>query len=41
VTGTGIGLPGSRGVIEQHGGTLTLASREGDGALATVRLPQM
>ncbi|HME20649.1 MAG TPA: PAS domain S-box protein [Acetobacteraceae bacterium] len=36
--GTGIGLGVSRGIVEAHGGTLTLASAEG-GARFIVRLP--
>lgn len=39
VAGTGIGLAGSRQIVEQHGGTITLESTEGAGATVTVRLP--
>lgn len=39
VGGTGIGLAGSRQIIEQHGGTLTATSVEGSGSCFTVRLP--
>ena len=38
--GTGLGLTLCREVIEAHGGRLSLANREGGGALATVWLPQ-
>lgn len=38
-TGTGLGLPISRGVAEKHGGTLTLTSVEGRGTRAVLRLP--
>ncbi len=37
--GTGIGLAGSRQVVEQHGGTITVASQEGQGTTVTVTLP--
>jgi CheY-like chemotaxis protein len=37
--GTGIGLGVSRGVVEAHGGTLSLAARNGGGARFVVRLP--
>jgi signal transduction histidine kinase len=37
--GTGLGLPIARRIVEAHGGTLDLRSREGEGALATLSLP--
>jgi two-component system, NtrC family, nitrogen regulation sensor histidine kinase NtrY len=39
-TGTGLGLTLCREIIEAHGGRLSLANREGGGALVTVWLPQ-
>lgn len=38
-TGTGLGLPLSLGIIEYHGGTINLSSREGRGATVTLELP--
>lgn len=38
--GTGIGLAGAREIVEHHGGTLTVASREGAGTTVSVRLPR-
>jgi two-component system NtrC family sensor kinase len=38
--GTGIGLGLSRGIVEAHGGTLTLASADGSGARFLLRLPR-
>jgi signal transduction histidine kinase len=37
--GTGLGLPIARRIVEAHGGTLVLASRDGAGAVATLSLP--
>jgi two-component system, NtrC family, sensor kinase len=38
-SGSGIGLPLSLGIIENHGGTLTVRPREQVGTLATFELP--
>jgi K+-sensing histidine kinase KdpD len=37
--GSGLGLAVCRGILEAHGGTLTLANRTGGGAAVTVTLP--
>jgi two-component system sensor histidine kinase PilS (NtrC family) len=37
--GTGLGLPTVHRIVEAHGGTLAVASREGEGATFVVRLP--
>jgi signal transduction histidine kinase len=39
VEGTGLGLSLSRALVELHGGTLEIASTEGEGTTVTVRLP--
>jgi signal transduction histidine kinase len=39
VPGSGVGLAGVRHVVEQHGGTVSVESREGGGSKFTVRLP--
>ncbi len=37
--GTGLGLPIARRIVEAHGGTLALQSREGEGTVATLSVP--
>jgi len=37
--GTGLGLAISRQLIEQHGGTIGIESRAGEGTRFTIRLP--
>lgn len=39
IEGSGIGLAGTKQIVEQHGGTIAAQSREGEGATFTVRLP--
>lgn len=39
VPGTGVGLASARMILAQHGGTIAVDSREGQGATFTVRLP--
>ncbi len=39
VTGTGLGLPISRGLVEAHGGTLTAENHHADGVRFIIRLP--
>ena len=39
IKGSGIGLASARHIIEQHGGTISVASQEGVGSTFTIRLP--
>lgn len=39
IRGTGIGLASVRQVVEQHGGTISVESQEGEGSSFTLRLP--
>jgi signal transduction histidine kinase len=39
IAGSGLGRAGAKGVVEQHGGTITVTSTEGDGSIFTIRLP--
>jgi signal transduction histidine kinase len=39
IPGLGIGLAGARQILEEHGGALAVANREGGGAVFTIRLP--
>lgn len=38
-TGTGLGLSITRGIIEEHGGTITISSTEGEGCQVLITMP--
>lgn len=38
-TGTGLGLAIAKWIVDQHGGTIDVASKQGEGSTFTVRLP--
>jgi len=38
-TGTGMGLPTARRIVEEHGGLITAVNRDGGGLRVTIRLP--
>ena len=38
-TGTGLGLSITRGIVEEHGGAISLSSGEGQGCQALITLP--
>jgi PAS domain S-box-containing protein len=39
IQGTGIGLAGARQIVEQHGGRVSVASKEHEGTTITMRIP--
>ena len=39
IAGSGIGLTGAKQIVAQHGGTIAVESREGQGSTFTLRLP--
>jgi len=38
-SGSGLGLPIAKWIVERHGGTITIGRRDGPGTLVTVRIP--
>lgn len=41
IPGTGLGLAITHTIVANHGGELTIGSREGQGTTVTVRIPQL
>jgi signal transduction histidine kinase/FixJ family two-component response regulator len=41
ISGSGLGLAGAREIVQQHGGTIRVASVEGQGSTFVVRLPML
>jgi signal transduction histidine kinase len=39
IAGSGLGLAGARGIVEQHGGMIAVTSTEGEGSTFAIRLP--
>lgn len=40
-SGVGLGLPIAKAIVEAHGGDITVSSRPGEGAIFTLRIPQV
>jgi two-component system NtrC family sensor kinase len=38
-TGTGLGLSITRGIVEEHGGSIQLTSEEGEGCQVLITIP--
>jgi signal transduction histidine kinase len=39
-TGTGLGLAITRGIVEEHGGTIAISSQEGRGCQVLITIPR-